>query len=86
MSVGCSGFRRGGFFDSTPPNELTTGNDLWVTGSSVAGCVNGLSHRALRLIRTRQPSLLTPIATRYDKTARNFLTAIHLIAALCWLN
>jgi transposase len=26
------------------------------------------------------------IATRYDKTARNFLAAFHLIAALCWLN
>ena len=26
------------------------------------------------------------IATRYDKTARNFLAAIHLAAALIWLN
>jgi transposase len=26
------------------------------------------------------------IATRYDKTARNFLGAIHLAAALIWLN
>lgn len=26
------------------------------------------------------------IATRYDKTARNFLGAIHLVAALIWLN
>jgi transposase len=26
------------------------------------------------------------IATRYDKTARNFLAAFHLIAVLCWLN
>jgi transposase len=26
------------------------------------------------------------IATRYDKTARNFLAAIHLAAALLWLN
>ena len=26
------------------------------------------------------------IATRYDKTARNFLAAIHLIAAAIWLN
>jgi transposase len=26
------------------------------------------------------------IATRYDKTARNFLAAFHLVAALCWLN
>jgi transposase len=26
------------------------------------------------------------IATRYDKTARNFLAAIHLIASLIWLN
>ena len=26
------------------------------------------------------------IATRYDKTARNFLAAIHLVAALIWLN
>jgi transposase len=26
------------------------------------------------------------IATRYDKTARNFLGAIHLAAAVTWLN
>ena len=26
------------------------------------------------------------IATRYDKTARNFLGAIHLTAAVIWLN
>lgn len=26
------------------------------------------------------------IATRYDKTARNFLRAIHLAAAIVWLN
>ena len=26
------------------------------------------------------------IATRYDKTARNFLAAIHLAAAFVWLN
>jgi transposase len=26
------------------------------------------------------------IATRYDKTARNFLAAIHLAAATAWLN
>jgi hypothetical protein len=26
------------------------------------------------------------IATRYDKTARNFLAAIHFAAAVIWLN
>ena len=26
------------------------------------------------------------IATRYDKRARNFLAAIHLVAAVIWLN
>lgn len=26
------------------------------------------------------------IATRYDKTARNFLAAIHLVAITFWLN
>ena len=26
------------------------------------------------------------IATRYDKTATNFLAAFHMVAALCWLN
>jgi transposase len=26
------------------------------------------------------------IATRYDKTARNFLAAIHLASAVVWLN
>lgn len=26
------------------------------------------------------------IATRYDKTARNFLAAVYLAATLCWLN
>jgi putative transposase len=25
------------------------------------------------------------IATRYDKLARNFLAAHHLVAALCWV-
>jgi transposase len=29
---------------------------------------------------------LRAIATRYDKTARNFLAAIHLAAAIIWLN
>jgi transposase len=26
------------------------------------------------------------IATRYDKTSRNFLAAFHMVAVLCWLN
>jgi transposase len=26
------------------------------------------------------------LATRYDKTARNFLAAVHLAAAIIWLN
>jgi transposase len=26
------------------------------------------------------------IATRYEKTARNFLAAIHLVASVVWLN
>jgi len=26
------------------------------------------------------------IATRYDKTATNFLAAIHLVSAVIWLN
>jgi transposase len=26
------------------------------------------------------------IATRYDKTARNFLAAVHMVGALSWLN
>jgi transposase len=26
------------------------------------------------------------IATRYDKTARNFLGAVHLVASVIWLN
>jgi transposase len=26
------------------------------------------------------------IATRYDKTARNFLAAVHLVGSLAWLN
>lgn len=26
------------------------------------------------------------IATRYDKTARNFLGAVHLVGAVAWLN
>lgn len=30
--------------------------------------------------------LYRAIATRYDKTARNFLAAIHLAAAIIWLN
>ena len=26
------------------------------------------------------------IATRYDKTSRNFLAAVQMVAVLCWLN
>jgi transposase len=26
------------------------------------------------------------IATRYDKTARNFLAAFQMVAVMCWLN
>ena len=26
------------------------------------------------------------IATRYDKTARNFLAAVHMAASVIWLN
>ena len=26
------------------------------------------------------------IATRYDKTARNFIAAFQMVAVLCWLN
>ena len=26
------------------------------------------------------------IATRYDKTARNYLAAFHMVAVMCWLN
>jgi transposase len=29
--------------------------------------------------------LFRAIATRYDKTARNFLAAVHLAAAVIWL-
>ena len=29
--------------------------------------------------------LFRAIATRYDKTARNFLASVHLVAALIWL-
>lgn len=32
------------------------------------------------------PKQFRAIATRYDKTARNFLAAIHLAAAVAWLN
>jgi hypothetical protein len=27
-----------------------------------------------------------PIATRYEKTARNFLAAVQLVASVVWLN
>lgn len=33
-----------------------------------------------------QPAMRQNLATRYDKTARNFLGAIHLAAAVVWLN
>jgi transposase len=26
------------------------------------------------------------VATRYDKTARNFLAAFQMVSVLCWLN
>ncbi len=33
-----------------------------------------------------KPKQFRAIATRYEKTARNFLAAIHLAAAIIWLN
>jgi transposase len=33
-----------------------------------------------------KPKQYRAIATRSDKTARNFLAAIHLAAAVIWLN
>ena len=32
------------------------------------------------------PALAGPGATRYDKTARNFLAAVFLVGAYIWLN
>jgi len=40
------------------------------------------SHREL----LRKLKQFRAIATRYDKTARNFLAAIQLVAAIIWLN
>ena len=39
----------------------------------------------MRYVEVRTPQYRA-IATRYDKTARNFLAAIHLAASLIWLN
>ncbi len=35
---------------------------------------------------TARNNRLFDIATRYDKTARNFLSAIYLAASVIWLN
>jgi transposase len=45
-------------------------------------------YKARRLIENFYCSLkrFRAIATRYDKTAVNFLAAIHLAAAIAWLN
>jgi transposase len=50
--------------------------------------VAGAPRRALTLIEKFFCKLkqFRAIATRYDKTARNFLAAIHLAAATIWLN
>jgi transposase len=44
-------------------------------------------YKARRLIETffAKLKLFRAIATRYDKTARNFLAAIHFAAILIWL-
>jgi hypothetical protein len=44
--------------------------------------------RSVISIPSRSPPISghSPIATRYDKIARNFLAAFHMVAALCWLN
>jgi len=36
--------------------------------------------------RIKSDKQFRAIATRYDKTARNFLAAVHLTAAVIWLN
>ena len=38
------------------------------------------------LIEGHGLGLIRAIATRYDKTARNFLAAVHLAATAVWLN
>lgn len=45
-------------------------------------------YKARHLIENFYASLkhFRAIATRYDKTARNFLAAIHLVAMVVWLN
>ncbi len=50
--------------------------------------LSGEAGRARRLIENAFAKLkqFRAIATRYDKTARNFLAAIHLAAAVIWLN
>ena len=47
-----------------------------------------LNHKARHLIENFYCKLkqFRAIATRYDKTARNFLAAIHLAAVVIWLN
>ena len=43
-------------------------------------------YKARHLIENARLKQFRAIATRYDKTARNFLAAIHLAATIVWLN
>ena len=45
-------------------------------------------HRERHMIENffAKPKQFRAIATRYDKTARNFLAAVHMAASAIWLN
>ena len=60
--------------------------ELWYPPSNAMGRFN--AYKARHLIENFFCKLkqYRAIATRYDKTARNFIAAIHLAAAIIWLN
>ncbi|WP_075899017.1 transposase [Moorena bouillonii] len=52
-------------------------------GNTIKTCTSGGNNHENLFQKLKQ---YRAIATRYDKTARNFLGAIHLAAAIIWLN
>ena len=60
----------------------------WPTGASVESIEQPWLYAARHLIENFFAKIkqFRAIATRYEKTARNFLAAVQLVASVVWLN
>src|ERR1700676_4124170 len=74
----CRGNHLGQRSCASAPKGRTYGRKRSDQSTAKTTCEEGAVHIWVKQFRA--------IATRYDKTARNFLAACHMVAALCWLN